>query len=178
MPTTVDATRFLHGISDLFAPLIHEGQSFTAYLDEDNSLLIKSDNIITTASIDFSQVIEIASAIVSLDKKIKNLMKICEDIPPLQLQISSLSSGEAASPAAINEFNFSFVLEQVREMQEAFLNISTFEQRLSDTSRTATLNEETLADISSDISQLQEDFSCLQSDISTIFEEIAKLKSS
>ena len=47
----VDITRFVANVQQLFAPYIHEGQTFIAYIDEeDNSYLVKGDNLSFEAS--------------------------------------------------------------------------------------------------------------------------------
>lgn len=44
--STVDISRFAHGLPKLLAPAVQEGQTFYAFLEKENSLTVQADNVL------------------------------------------------------------------------------------------------------------------------------------
>ena len=87
----VDITRFIDKISELFAPSIHDGQTFFAYLDEDTNIFtVQGHNLFSSAGQEDIERISVKLA--ALATQIDGVEDDCSDIPSIKTQIASLQS--------------------------------------------------------------------------------------
>lgn len=113
--------RFLKNISTLFAPKIHEGQVFTAYMDvDDNSFSIKCDNVLgNSATIDAEKMRTLISEVESVAQTADFVLQKCNDMITSLNAISSFItdvetlSGDGNAKA---EFEFSYLADDVSSL--------------------------------------------------------------
>ena len=87
----VDITRFIDKILELFAPSIHDGQAFFAYLDEDTNIFtVQGDNLFSNAGQE--DIERISTRLAALATQIDGVKDDCSDIPSIKTQIASLQS--------------------------------------------------------------------------------------
>ena len=182
MPNKIDISRFASGLNELFAPAIQDNQSFTVFLDEPISLQVLTDNVLANIKngnfelLDetFNKIADIVATVSALQKKIRDFSSFCAAIPVLQAQISDLYTDEATSQPYVNEFNYSYLYEELHTITDELLRrIEDLESNVSTLS--ATLEDNDSNEIIRRIEQLQEDFDKDMADVSA---EIALIKSS
>ena len=135
----VDAFRFLANVALLFAPHIHDGQVFNAYIGEDNSFTVQVDNIINSSggnnsgsTLDIQQLDEFEQRLSSLQSQADDFEAFCLNIPDLQSQILSLS-GSIDSEASI-DFNYAYLIEDLRDIRAELYSLSSQVEQLSNNS--------------------------------------------
>lgn len=110
----VDASRFLSQVATLFAPNIQDGQVFLAFIDEDNSFTVQTDNIIrssgSSVNIDVDQ-----DELAELKAQANRLERFCNDITALQTQIQTLS-GSTDGEGSV-DFNYAYCIDLILEMR-------------------------------------------------------------
>ena len=98
----VDILRFVDNLHELFAPAILDGQTFFAYLDEqDNFFSIQCDNLFSG---DHQEDIErISASVTRLATQLDDVQDDCSDIPSIKSQIQSLQSDVEALQSSTGE---------------------------------------------------------------------------
>lgn len=120
----VDASRFIAHFQKIFAPHIHNGQVFIAYIGEDNSLNIQADNVIHASSansLTSEQIDDISSRISSIQSQADNLDDFCLTIPGLQTQISTLSG----SPEGLTDFAWASMRHDILSLQNKLSTLNS-----------------------------------------------------
>ena len=131
----VDAFRFLHNFSKLFAPNILDGQVFTAYIGENNSYNVQADNILmasTGNSLNSDDIDELEQRFLALDSHAREFEAFCSNISSLQTQIQSLS-GSTDGQSSI-EFDFTYLHETISEIRSDIATLNARIDQLSNDS--------------------------------------------
>lgn len=145
----VDITRFIDKIPELFAPSIHDGQVFIAYLDEDtNTFTIQADNIIK------------ASAMEGVEDSLLDRINALETIfnSVLDLKVQSQTLDGAIESEDVIDFDFASIHEDILNMKSEIAGLSAKVQGFSE--------------IKEDFETLRMNFNTLQSSVQKIASEI------
>lgn len=106
----VDVLRFVGKIQELFAPSIIDGQVFVAYIDEDNSLTIQTENIIKASSdgLNTAQLDDIAQRITAIKTQADELEELCSHIPVISAAVTTLADSSGNIDTVLfSEYAFS-----------------------------------------------------------------------
>ena len=122
----VDAMRFLSNVAQLFAPNIHDGQVFVAYLNEDNSFTIQVDNVLKPSGgsvLTSDATDEVAQRLITLQTQVSEFESYCRNIPALQTQIQALS-GSTENEGTI-DFDFAYVINEIAGLKADIMTLSS-----------------------------------------------------
>ena len=122
----VDALRFVANIAQLFAPNIHDGQVFVAYLNEDNSFTIQVDNVTKPSggsALISDATDEVAQRLVTLQAQISEFESFCRNIPSLQTQIQTLS-GSTENEGTV-DFDYAYVVNEINGLKADIITLSS-----------------------------------------------------
>ncbi len=179
---TIDISRFSHGLQAMLAPTISDGQTFVAYLEENNSFTIQADNILALSggnsggnNLDEKKVQAIAQTVASLETQTNELLALCRDIPALQVLISNLDSEEQATPASISEFNYSSLSEQVNSLYTDVSDLKTLSSQLSSQVEQMNLS---VSGLEASLDETLENTNSLKANVYELQGLVAELKSS
>lgn len=123
-------SRFLNNVSRLFAPKIHEGQTFTAYMDSDNnSFTVQTDNIIgNSMSIDTAKINKLSQDVEDAARTANTILQQCNEmlstlrgVSAFATEIENLSGDESGQV----DFAFASLAEDVATLRAEISDLNS-----------------------------------------------------